>query len=59
MRSEVLHELQEGKEIPEAVIDSIAQLTVKLRTWRSVKRPPVLYTSSPLQPAQQHPTQAV
>jgi hypothetical protein len=51
MRSEVLHELQEGAEIQDALIDSIAELAVMLKTWRSVQRPPLLNTSSPLQHA--------
>jgi hypothetical protein len=51
MRSEVLHELQEGAEIPDALIDSIAELAAKLRTWRSVNRPPLLNSPSPLQHA--------
>ena len=50
MRSEVLHELQDGAEIPDALIDSIAELAAKLRTWRSMNRPPLLDTASPLQP---------
>ena len=51
MRSEVLHEMQEGAEIPDALNDSIAELAVRLRTWRSVNRPPLLNTSSPVQHA--------
>ena len=51
MCSEVLHELQEGTEVPDALIDSIAELAAKLRTWRSVNRPPLLNSSSPLQHA--------
>ena len=37
MCSQVLHELQEGAEIPDALVDSIAELGVMLRSWRSVK----------------------
>jgi hypothetical protein len=36
MRSEVLHELQEGAEISDTLIDSIAELAARLSTWRSV-----------------------
>jgi hypothetical protein len=50
MRCEVLHELQEGAEIPDAVLDSIAELAAELRSYRSVKRPSLLNTPTPLQP---------
>jgi hypothetical protein len=50
MRSEVLHELQEGAEVPDALLDSIAELAAKLRTWRSMNRVPLLDASSQLQP---------
>ena len=51
MRAEVLHEMQEGAEIPDALIDSIAELAARLRTWRSVSRTRLTTTSSPLQHA--------
>jgi hypothetical protein len=50
MRSEVLHEIQEGADVPDALIDSIAELAAKLRTWRSMNRVPLLDTSRQLQP---------
>jgi hypothetical protein len=51
MRSEVLHELQEGAEISDALIDSVAELAAKLRNWHSVSRTRLKNTSSPLQHA--------
>ena len=50
MRSEVLHELQDGAEVPDALIDSMAELAAKLRAWRSMDRVPLLDTSRQLQP---------
>jgi hypothetical protein len=51
MCSQVLHELQEGAEIPDALIDSIAELAAMLRSWRSMDRLPLLNISSSLQNA--------
>ena len=51
MRSEVLHELQEGAEVTDAMIESIAELAAKLGAWRSMNRVPLLDTSRQLQPA--------
>ena len=36
MRSEVLHELQEGAQVADAVVDSMSQLAVQLNRWHSM-----------------------
>ena len=46
MCSQVLHEQQQGAEIPDALIDSIAELMVMLRSWRSLDRPAAANVSS-------------
>jgi len=51
MRNEVLHELQEGAEVSDTLIDSIAELAAKLRKWRSVGRTSVTNSASSLQDA--------
>lgn len=51
MRAEVLHEIQEGAEISDALMDSIAELAAKLRTWRSENRTRFPNPLSPLQHA--------
>lgn len=38
MRAEVLHELQEGGEVSDTLVDSIADLVVLLTSWNSRRR---------------------
>jgi hypothetical protein len=51
MRSEVLHELQEGAEVSDTLIDSIAELAARLGRWRSAGRLQLTNTATPLQNA--------
>ena len=51
MHSQILHDLQDGAEIPDSLIDSIAELVVMLRSSRSVKGSSLLKPSSPRQHA--------
>ena len=39
MRSEVLHELQDGADMPDAVMDITSELAVMLSTWWSMRAP--------------------
>ena len=39
MCDEVLHQLQEGADVPDALVDSTASLVQLLRSWRSAKGP--------------------
>ena len=39
MRSEVLHELQEGAAVPDALVDSMSQLVIMLQYWHLAQGP--------------------
>jgi hypothetical protein len=46
MRNQVLHELQEGAQVPDAVVDFTAELAVRLKAWRSAKGPWAAYNAN-------------
>jgi len=39
MRSQVLHELQEGATVPDALVESKSQLVIMLKFWRFLQGP--------------------
>jgi hypothetical protein len=47
MRSQVLHELQEGAVVADDVVDSMSQLVVMLKLWRLGKGPLGIELSGP------------
>ncbi len=46
MRNEVLHELQDGGDVPDSLIDIMGNLATALDSWRAVMRSPTLLPSS-------------
>jgi hypothetical protein len=46
MRSQVLHEMQEGAAVPDEAIDLMAELAVMLKVWRSGKGPLVAHNAN-------------
>lgn len=48
MCDEVLHQLQEGADVPDSLVDTTASLVQLLRSWRSAKGPLTPQFPSPL-----------
>jgi len=46
MRDEVLHELQEGGDVPDALVDMMGNLAAPLDSWRAATRTLTLQPSS-------------
>ena len=46
MRDEVLHELQEGADVPDSLVDIMGNLAATLDAWRTATRPLTLQPSS-------------
>ena len=49
MCNQVLHEVQDGAEMPATLVDSTAELAAMLRSWRSVRVHSLPKTSNALQ----------
>ena len=45
MHDEVLHELQEGGDVPDALVDMMGNLAATLDAWRAATRPLTLQPS--------------
>ncbi len=46
MRNEVLHELQDGGDVPDSLIDIMGNLATALDSWRAAMKPLTLLPSS-------------
>jgi len=46
MRDEVLHELQDGGDVPDALVDMMGNLAATLDAWKTATKPLTLQPSS-------------